>query len=232
MLVLFDIDATLLLTYGAGVRSMQAAGCELYRPDFKIEGLACAGRLDLLIWRDLAELNGVNDADGELPRFIETYHRKLQEALTGPDDRSTALPGTTELIDRLRATDGVTLGLLTGNFEVTGRLKVSHVGIDLTPFEVSAWGTDGNHRSDLPPVAMQRYQMLKGRPISPDQCVIIGDTPHDVSCALDNGCRSLAVATGPFDTTELGEAGAHWAVEDLSNTDAIVDWVLGVTATT
>ena len=49
------------------------------------------------------------------------------------------------------------LGLLTGNYPATGRLKVQHAGLDPDLFKVNAFAMDGTTRRDLPPVALQRY---------------------------------------------------------------------------
>lgn len=57
--VLFDIDGTLLLTHGEGMRAMQDAGRELYHPQFSVAGVDFSGRLDPLIWRQLCEMNAV-----------------------------------------------------------------------------------------------------------------------------------------------------------------------------
>ena len=37
---------------------------------------------------------------------------------------------------------------------------------------------------------------------------MIGDTPRDIACARADGVRCFAVATGPFELSELGEADA------------------------
>jgi phosphoglycolate phosphatase-like HAD superfamily hydrolase len=49
--------------------------------------------------------------------------------------------------------------------------------------------------------------------------VIIGDTPHDVDCALTNGCTAIGVGTGGWSPTELKSAGAHATVEALTDVD-------------
>ena len=46
--------------------------------------------------------------------------------------------------------------------------------------------------------------------------VVIGDTPHDVSCGKAIGARTLAVATGPSYSLADLEACEPWkAVEEL-----------------
>ncbi len=47
-LIFFDIDATLITTGGVGKSAMHDAGRALHGPDFKIDGISFAGRLDPL----------------------------------------------------------------------------------------------------------------------------------------------------------------------------------------
>jgi phosphoglycolate phosphatase-like HAD superfamily hydrolase len=37
---------------------------------------------------------------------------------------------------------------------------------------------------------------------------VIGDTPRDIACAHADGVRCFAVATGPYEAEELGDADA------------------------
>ena len=230
MLILFDIDGTLLLTQGAGIHAMADAGRELFSDHFTIDGIEFSGRLDSLIWKDLVKLNGVDDSDLNHDRFRAHYgkhlHRRLHESPT-----AKLLPGVSNLVHRLVAVESVTLGLLTGNYPETGRLKIQRAGLDPDLFRVAAWGIDGATRRDLPAIAMQRHGQDLGRSIEPDRVVIIGDTPHDVDCARHNGCRSIGVATGAFDVASLRECGADLAMEDLSDTDGVVNWMLQQSAT-
>ncbi len=120
----------------------------------------------------------------------------------------------------------LTLGVLTGNYPETGRLKLEAAGLDTAWFPVAAWGSDAASRRDLPPLAMRRHETLTGRRLEPGHVVVIGDTPHDVDCARASGCRSLAVATGPYRADDLVASGADLVVEDLSGTESLVKWIL------
>ncbi len=226
MLILFDIDGTLLLTSRAGIYAMTDAGQELYGPQFTFDGVEFAGRLDPLIWRDVAVLNGVLDPDAEHENFRARYGVHLRRRLT-EQPTALALPGVHELVDRLDSTPGITLGLLTGNYPETGRIKLEAAGIDVNRFPIQAWGTDGPTRPDLPGVAMEHYRTAHGLPIESSQVIVIGDTPHDVDCAHKNGCLVIAVATGPgFVRDDLVACDPDLFVEDLSDTDSIVEWIL------
>jgi len=150
---------------------------------------------------------------------------------------ATALPGVHDLLAALATPTRqgrVTLALLTGNFEEAGLLKLRRCGIDPGLF---AFGVYGDHaptsppaREDLVPVGMERARRHGRREYLPGEFVVIGDTPHDVRCAVVHGGRSLAVATGRSSVEELQVAGADLAVPDLRQTQRLVDWILESTA--
>lgn len=230
MLILFDIDATLLTSSRAGVLALEAGGQEAFGPAFTIEGVDFAGRLDPLIIGDLLERNGLPRTAEHAGALRRGYARHLPGLLARPGS-TRALPGVHDLLAALRREAGVTLGLLTGNFEDTGTAKIRSVGIEAAWFPVRVWGDESPRqparREHLPLVAFERYRALLGRPADPARTVVIGDTPHDVSCASEHGCRSLAVATGSFTVEELRARGADRALSDLSDTAAVLAWLLG-----
>lgn len=231
MLILFDIDATLISTGGAGVRAIVAAARELHGEQITDTGLEYAGRIDPLIVGDLLRMNGVEASPAVVAALRGAYERHLKDVLKEWPQRE-ALPGVHALIDALGAERGVTLGLLTGNYQQTGLYKLRACGIDESRFAISVWGDDSPHvppsRDHLPEVAMKRYAKYRGGlSIGGERVVVIGDTPHDVRCAHAHGCRALGVATGRFSVADLEQAGADWAVKDLSETEAVVGWLMG-----
>jgi phosphoglycolate phosphatase len=227
VLVLFDIDCTLLNADGAGMASLVEAGQVLYGEGFTADGVEFAGRLDPLIVRDLLAANGHEvalDAERAMRRgYRAALSRRLQEA-----GSARALPGAVALAGELRKTPGVTVGLLTGNFPETGAIKLRAAGIDPEGFEVAAWGDSSPHdppaREHLAPVAISAHERLKGSRLGAEQVIVIGDTPHDVACARASGCRALAVATGRYTRADL--AAADLAVEDLGDIGELVPWIL------
>ncbi len=226
MLVLFDIDGTLVLTSRAGLKAMAEAGRRLFGPGFSFDGVDFAGRLDPAIWADVAASNAIENPDALHQEFRATYASILEERFLA-DPTAYLLPGVESLLGRLDEHHAVTLGLVTGNYPETGRLKIQTAGLDPALFPVAAWGCDGKSRRDLPPLAMRLYEEQMGRPIEPDRVVIIGDTPHDIDCAHANGCRAIGVATGPaHNIDELREHKPDLALDDLSDTDAIMDWLM------
>lgn len=229
MLILFDIDATLITTKGAGVRAMVDAGRQIHGPAFTSDGVEFAGRLDPLILQDLLAANGIEPTAGALARMREGYRHALAIRLA-EGETSRPLPGVMAIIARLSTmADRVTTGLLTGNFAETGSMKLQAAGIDPEGFAIRVWGDDSPHdppaRDHLPGVAIERVGAAWGRPARGGEVVVIGDTPHDIACARAHGCRVLAVATGKFGRDAL--AHADKTVDDLSHVDAVMEWLLG-----
>jgi phosphoglycolate phosphatase-like HAD superfamily hydrolase len=228
MLILFDIDATLITTSRTGILAMADAGRELYGQDFSEAGVDFAGRLDPLILADLLRKHGHAPTRENVERFRAAYRRHLGPHLARPGV-ARALPGVQELVSALRGTSGVCIGLLTGNYADTGSLKLRAAGIDPGWFPVQVWGDDSPHdppsRDHLPPVGLRRHREVTGLEIAPDRAVIIGDTPHDVRCALAHGLRALGVGTGMFTPAALEAAGAHRAVPNLADTQEVLRWL-------
>jgi len=226
MLVLFDIDGTLYRGDGTGRLAFLDAGRELFGDRFADQQLELSGRLDPWIFSRFMELNGLAITPEIDRAFRDACHRHLRMRIESGKHRVEALPGTIEIVQRLGEMPDVTIGLLTGNWEPNGRLKVDSVGFDSTQFRVCAWGNDGSTRNDLPPVARQRYATSLQREIEFDRIVIVGDTVHDVNCARAHGCRSLAVCTGGGRKADLRLAGADVIMADLSDLDAVCRWLL------
>ncbi len=228
-LILFDIDATLITTAGLGVRAMVQTGRELHGEHFHADGIEFGGGLDPVLISKMFQVSSVQSTPERLHAFCERYPHHLGKLLESAPTRR-ALPGVLPLLAKLTSANHATLGLLTGNFEQTGLMKLHACGIDTDCFKVRVWGNDSPHeppdRAHLPIVAMQRYQRLTGRDVDPQQVIVIGDTPHDVRAARTCGCRSIGVATGRHSIADLAVCGADWTVADLSDTQGVIRWMI------
>lgn len=221
-LVLFDIDGTLLETSGVGRRAIHGALREVYGAVGHIEGYSFGGRTDPEIVRDLMRAAGVDDAaiDAGMDRLWRLYVDRLARELAG--DAVALLPGVEEMVARVEAAGGeVVLGLLTGNVAEGARLKVEAAGLAFGRFRVGAFGSDHAHRPALPAIAVARARAATGLGFAGKEVVIVGDTPLDVACGADLGCRTIAVATGRHGIDELRACGPDHVFPSLADADAV-----------
>jgi phosphoglycolate phosphatase len=226
-LVLFDIDGTLLLSDGAGRRAIHRALIEIFGDtgpaDHRFDG-----KTDPQIVRELMRVVGHDDSaiDSNLDDLFARYVVCLREELRDPMHRAMSLPGVKTLLAVLSRRDDVTLGLLTGNLADGARAKLEAVGIDPSMFAVGAYGSDHEHRPELPAIAQRRALEQLGLEIPGSNVVVIGDTPADVECGRDIGARAIGVGTGRYPVDVLLAHGAVAAFHDLSDTDAVVRAIL------
>ncbi|MCC5829822.1 MAG: HAD hydrolase-like protein [Phycisphaeraceae bacterium] len=220
VLILFDIDGTLLSTQRAGLHAMDKVTRDLFGPEFQWD-VDMAGRLDPSIYAQAAIANGINDHQLHHDDFHDRYLEMLESELRGNPDRTVVMPGIREILQRLArradARGDIVLGLLTGNYRRAAPIKLAAAGIDTAIFALGAYGDDGPTRPDLTAVAMSRFAQRTNTACDPRKVIIIGDTPHDVHCAKVHGCLAVGVATGTSTTHELGNAGADLVLEDLSD---------------
>lgn len=226
-LVLFDIDGTLLRSSGAGKRSMERALREVFEtpedPSYHFDG-----KTDKQIVRDLMRRAGIREEliNRKMEELLGNYLGGLHAELTVNPDKVKLFPGVAELLDALEAQEGITLGLLTGNIEPGARAKLRAGGIDPDRFRVNAFGSDHEHRPELPAIAQRRAKELLGLDLRGDRLVVIGDTPADIDCGRSIGARAIGVATGRFTVEELATHSPYAVFEDLGDTPTVLQTIL------
>jgi phosphoglycolate phosphatase-like HAD superfamily hydrolase len=221
-LVLFDIDGTLVLTGGAGIRAMNRAGRTIFGRTELLDGIPVAGRTDWGILDDALRRMGGELTAALMAQFRELYLARLRTEIgrrgTG---RKAIMPGVSDLLPALQSRNHLSLGLLTGNFEESARVKLEH--FDLWHyFGCGAFGSDAPDRNALVPMALERARECGIGDVAVEDVIVIGDTPHDVACANAVGARPIAVATGSYTVEQLRATGATIVLKDLSDTDEVL----------
>jgi phosphoglycolate phosphatase-like HAD superfamily hydrolase len=225
--VLFDIDGTLLRTDGAGRRAMEHALRTVFGvggdPSYRYDG-----KTDRQITREQMRAAGFEDAeiDRRMPDVLDTYVTHLTADLTERPQQAQLCAGIPPLLDRLRAMPDVTLGLLTGNIEQGARQKLRAVNVAWEQFVVNAFGSDHEHRPELPAVAQRRARTLLGRDVPGHRMVIIGDTPADIHCGRALKVRAIGVATGRYSVSDLSAHEPAAVFATLEETEAVVEAIL------
>ena len=85
--ILFDIDGTLVLTGGAGVRAMSHAFEDIFSIAGAFLNVPMAGRTDAGILSDAAAVHGIAPDDGLFERFRDVYLGRLRLEIEQPGPR-------------------------------------------------------------------------------------------------------------------------------------------------
>lgn len=196
---LFDIDGTLLNSRdGVHYNAFHAAVREVYGIDSRIDGVPVHGNTDLGILRAVAHRAGLSDAEFEqkLPTAIACM---CAAASRDAGSMSPQLcPAVAELLGALRRA-GKLLGVVSGNLESIGWLKLEAAGIR----QFFAFGSFSNQRelrADIFRHGREQVQALLGNGA---RTCFVGDTPSDIQAARQLGSPILAVATGIFTRADL-----------------------------
>jgi phosphoglycolate phosphatase len=226
-LVLFDIDGTLLTSEGMGRAAMRRALGETFgspgNPAYRYDG-----KTDKQIVRDVMRLEGHSDLhiDSKMEKLIEVYLDGLRSGAKSGKFNVSPLEGVVEVLDALDNREDVVLGLLTGNVEPGARIKLTAAGINPDRFRVNAFGSDHEHRPQLPAIALRRANETLGLDIAGERMVVIGDTPADIECGRSLGARSIGVASGHYSVEQLQEHDPYAVFPSLANTRQIVETIL------
>jgi phosphoglycolate phosphatase len=226
-LVLFDIDGTLLNSAGLGRASMRRALGSIFgspgNPAYRYDG-----KTDKQIVRDVMRLEGHSDEhiDSQMERLIEIYLEGLREGAASGKFDVRPLDGVVELLDALEPRDDLVLGLLTGNVESGARTKLRAAGINPDRFRVNAFGSDHEHRPELPAIAQRRASEELGLDIAGDRIVVIGDTPADIACGRSLGAKAIGVASGHYTVEDLQSHNPYAVFPSLKNTAEVLESIV------
>ena len=214
-LVLFDIDGTLVDCGGQARNAFADALQHVMGTTGGLSHYDFSGKLDPRIVTDLLTGMGLSReaALQKMPDVRAEYLHRLERDLHV--EKMRLLPGISDILDTLMARDDVALGLLTGNWEPGGRIKIGRYDLNRY-FPFGSFGDDGFDRNELPPIAIERAATLHGRNFSAEDTIIVGDSILDVACARAHGIRCLAVATGKTSMDDLAATKPEWLEEDLS----------------
>jgi phosphoglycolate phosphatase-like HAD superfamily hydrolase len=212
--VLWDIDGTLLYTGGAGAVAWQRAFQELYGVEANIDEHTRAGMTDPeiteIVFREVVGRDGTEE---ERQKAIARYLSYLEDAVAESAGYEVK-PGIGELLPRLQS-EGALQGIVSGNIEPAARIKLARGDLNKY-FPFGGYGSDARDRIKVTEKAIERGGEVAGQPLDPAATIAVGDTPRDVTAGHGAGIRVVGVATGNYSVEELREAGADWAIPDVT----------------
>jgi phosphoglycolate phosphatase len=255
LLVLWDVDHTLINAGGGGLELYRIAFAELFGGEMPVPA-SMAGRTESAIVLEVLTLAGLPEPRSKIAAFHAVMAAHAPEVAHLIREHGIALPGAADALAALAmagtgaASDGaagaggsagsgsasgdghfaglVVQALLTGNIRPLAEVKLGALGLTgHLDLDVGAYGDAHEVRAELVGPARRRAALAYGGDFSGKATVIVGDTPLDVEAALVTGARAVAVATGYFSVAELTAAGAHVVLPDLTDTGRVLAAVLG-----
>jgi phosphoglycolate phosphatase-like HAD superfamily hydrolase len=227
-ILLWDIDGTL-------IRSTKVGSFKDYTIPMLEEVFGTAGRLPEMKVSGMTDLQIVGEAlkhEGfthdhireRVHELRESYMKAMHKFTGDGEEVFELLPGVREVLQAVTDHPRYQSALVTGNIEPAAWLKMELMGLsDFFPLP-GAFGDESHDRRDLPALAAERIRKHLGIDLTPEQFIVIGDTPNDIECAKHFGARSLAVNTGRFySEAELIACKPDVLLPDFSDVNRVMD---------
>lgn len=198
--IIFDMDGTLVDTNAVHVeawrRAFQRCGFEVEEPRIMAE-IGKGG--DMLVPSILDEA-----AEAEHGERLREYCGN--EFLDIAKSQSFQLfPQVPELLQALRE-NGIKTAIATSATQE--HLKAIQKSADsrlVTLVDAVVTATDAENSKPEPDIILAAVEKLE---VSPEQCVMIGDTPHDAEASRRGGIAFVGLTSGGHNEATLREAGA------------------------
>lgn len=213
--ILFDIDGTLIITGGAGAASWRMAFDELHGIPADIGEFTDTGMTDPDVGRKTFEsVLKRPPKDDEFERLLERREFYLHQTVA-ESQGYRVLAGVKDLLPRL-IEGGYLLGLVTGNLEGAAHIKLHRAQLNAY-FAFGGYASDSSDRATLTRTALERAGLVYGAPVTAEQAIVIGDTPHDVEGAHSAGMKCVGVGSHQFNVGQLRDAGADYVIGSLED---------------
>jgi phosphoglycolate phosphatase-like HAD superfamily hydrolase len=225
--LLWDLDGTLVRGKRYGVFKDYTIPMleSVFGTAGSLHGMIVSGMTDLQIVEEALRCEGItreliSERKDELKRC---YIQEMKRAVGNGAHIIEAMPGAREALVAVTEHPRYRSALLTGNIEPAAYLKVEITGLAEFFKLPGAFGDESFDRRDLPAIAAQRINEQLKTAFTPEQFIVIGDTPNDVACARHFGARVVAVATGRIHSAdELRACKPDALLPDLLDVDLLM----------
>ena len=225
VLILFDIDGTLIDSGGAGRRSLDKSFFELTGIRNGTKGIIPDGKTDPLIIVEMFRRRLHRDPTQEELKKMEDLYLKFLRKEVYLSRGYRVLPGVYELLEKLKEKKSFMLGLGTGNFEEGARIKLSRANLNRF-FSFGGFGSDSIDRVEVLRVGIERGKRLLGeRGMGVKTVLVVGDTPYDIKAAKEVGARMIALASGNYSEEDLRREAPDLVISSLQEVKRFLEGI-------
>lgn len=225
--LLWDIDGTLIRSVRTGAYKDYTIPVleEIFGTSGRLREMQVSGMTDLQIVYEALMHEGFTQED--VMKQVQLLAARLTEEarkITGNGTKFfELLPGVRETLQALYEHPRYESALLTGNIRSMAELKMQLVGLEKFFTLPGAFGDESHNRRDLPALAAERIRRQLDVDLSPEQFIVIGDTPNDIDCARHFGARAVAVGTGrTFLQEEIVACKPDALLPDFADVDLVL----------
>lgn len=216
VILLFDIDGTLLLSGGAGKECFDRAASELFQiENCWQEGYLPDGKTDPVIIEELIESRLARKLSKDEFRAISERYLNYFEKSLHVSENFRLMPGISELIPFLATKENIYLGIATGNFKIAAEYKLRKANLH-SHFQFGGFACDSHLRDELTLRGFERALKHIGTPIKKENVFVIGDTIYDIRSGKSIGAKTVAVATGNTSYETLQAENPDFCFYDFS----------------
>lgn len=221
-LVLFDIDGTLTLTEEVDNRCyLCALGEALGTTDIDSDWAKYLHVTDSGIAAALWEArHGAPPSGRQLDAVRERFVALLEREFAHDSAVCRAVPGAAAILAALVDRAGFAVGLATGGWLESARLKLRHAGLGEREFPLAS-ASDARAREAIMALAAERVAAHRGVP-GFTSIVYVGDGVWDVKAARRLGWHFVGVGSGES-AARLRREGAQWVIADYRDQGRFFD---------
>ena len=156
--------------------------------------------------------------------LLKVFKAEMSKVLAENGEPYEVLSGAKEILTETAKQPNFINALLTGNLSVAAEIKLRSVGLwQFFENAPNAFGEISHERKDLAIEAGNLFRQKYDFDFSPEQFIVIGDTPNDILCARHFGAKCVAVLTGRNQTREKLEIeNPDIVIDDLTDTKKLL----------
>jgi len=215
ILLIWDIDGTLINCKGVGRKAMNDAFFRMYGVESGFDKVSMSGRLDERIVRDAMLLHGINESS--LESFYSLYGKALIEQMD--EHKPHVLDGVHTILEETNLSGQVLNTVGTGNCKIGAEMKLKYTGLDHY-MKLGSYGSDHDERWALIDDVIKQAKSLQCKDFDREKIFVIGDTPRDIIAGQKNNVKTIALETGGFKEPDLVEYNPDFILSSLSDKEA------------
>jgi len=221
LLLLFDIDGTLLHAGGCGKSAIDRVFEHFFGVQNAWGNTFPDGKTDLLIFNEIAE----RCIERKLTMNEWAEMSNLYAEFFAEDAKNSVsfrvIPGVSDLLNELSLIPKIHLSVATGNIEKVSWMKLRKAKLD-SFFRCGGFGAKHSNRTGILTDAIEASSNHFKKQYLNENIYVIGDTRHDIIAAHALNLRSVGVDTGSTKGKDFKEIQPHHRFSNFCDSSAFV----------